>query len=129
MRLFHRITRKDSTGRLGEAVAIEYLAGRGYKIVETNYRQPFGEIDIVAYAQETLVFVEVKTRHSNDYGTPSEAVDGRKRRQLSRIAQEYIQRHRLHDAPARFDVVAILLDRDDRPVTIELIENAFDYCG
>jgi len=117
------------TGRLGEACAIDYLVRHGYEIVAKNYRKPFGEIDIIAREQGTLVFIEVKTRRSRRFGGPSEAVDLRKQRQLSRIAQDYLAQHRLGDSAARFDVVGVILDAGNRPVEVELIRDAFEYVG
>lgn len=115
------------TGRLGESLAVEFLIGQRYAIVEKNYRRSCGEVDIIARDGGTLVFIEVKTRHSTVFGTPFEAVDARKQRQLSRIAQEYLQTHRLSEAPARFDVIAVRLDRDNRPAVIDHMKNAFDF--
>ena len=118
-----------TTGRLGETFAAEYLVRQGYVIVEKNYRRPFGEIDIVARERGVLVFVEVKTRHASGYGTPVEAVDARKQRQLSRIAQDYLLNGRLIDTAARFDVIGVILDAHNRPAEIELIKDAFDFVG
>jgi putative endonuclease len=118
-----------TTGRLGETFAAEYLVRQGYEILEKNYRRQFGEVDIVARDRGTLVFVEVKTRHSNIYGTPFEAVDKRKQRQLSKTAQGYLLSCQLHDTAARFDVIGVTLDTNNQPVQIELIRNAFDFAG
>jgi len=115
------------TGRLGESLAAEFLTRRRYVIVAKNYRKPYGEVDIIARDGDTLVFVEVKTRQSLEFGSAFEAVDGRKQRQLCRIAQEYLQSHGLLEAPARFDVIAVRLDNDNRPVAIDHIKNAFDF--
>jgi len=120
---------RATTGRLGEAWAIDYLVRQGYEIIETNYRRPFGEVDIIAREQGALVFIEVKTRRSRRFGGPSEAVDGRKQRQLSRIAQHYLAQHRLGDSAARFDVVGVILDAHDQPVEMELIRDAFESIG
>jgi putative endonuclease len=117
------------TGRLGEAFAAEYLVRQGYEILEKNYRRQFGEVDIVARDRGTLVFVEVKTRHSHLYGAPVEAVDKRKQRQLSKIAQGYLLSCQLHDTAARFDVIGVTLDKNNQPAQIELIRNAFDFAG
>jgi putative endonuclease len=114
------------TGRQGESLAAEFLVKQRYVIVEYNYRKPYGEVDIIARDGGTLVFIEVKTRKSSGFGSAFEAVDGRKQRRLSRIAQEYLQSRGLLGSPARFDVVAIRLDGDNRPVTIDHIKNAFD---
>jgi putative endonuclease len=116
-----------TTGRLGESLALEFLVGKRYAIVEKNYRKQYGEVDIIAWDGATLVFVEVKTRHSTIFGTPFEAVDARKQRQISRIAQEYLQTHQLGESSARFDVIAVLLDRGNRPAVIDHMKNAFDF--
>jgi len=113
------------TGCFGEALAVEFLTRRRYAIVEVNYRKPYGEVDIIARDGDILVFVEVKTRKSSGFGTPFEAVDSRKQRQISRIAQEYLQSHGLLETSARFDVIAIRLD-GDQPAVIDHIKNAFD---
>jgi len=127
--VYNRKDLRAATGRLGEACAVDYLVRRGYEIVAQNYRKPFGEIDIIARERGTLVFIEVKTRRSRGFGDPSAAVDVRKQRQLSRIAQDYLVQHRLGDSAARFDVVGVILDGDDRPVEVELIKDAFEYIG
>lgn len=115
------------TGRLGEHFAAEFLRRLRYQVVATNYRQPFGEVDIIAKDGATLVFVEVKTRKSSAFGTAAEAVDGRKQRQLSRVALEYLHRHNLHEAAARFDVLAVRLDSDNRLLGVDHLKNAFDF--
>ena len=122
-------TKKDrttGTGRLGEGMALRHLQERGYEILATNYRKRFGEVDIVARWRGTIVFVEVKTRHSRRYGVPQEAVDERKQRQLARIAQDYLAAHHLENAPARFDVIAETLDPEEQPSRIDHIDNAFE---
>jgi putative endonuclease len=123
------IKKKTSAGvgQLGEALAAEYLRDRRYVIVETNYRRACGEVDIIARDRGALVFVEVKCRSSDRYGAPSEAVDARKQRQLSRIALEYLHARQLVDTPARFDVISVRLHPDNQQPTIEHIQNAFDF--
>ncbi|WP_091232931.1 YraN family protein [Microbacterium sp. 3J1] len=77
---------KDDFGRAGESRAVEYLTGRGYDIIERNWRCPQGEIDIIASTGAHLAVVEVKTRRSSAYGHPFEAVDARKLRRLWQLA-------------------------------------------
>ena len=115
-----------SPGRSGEDIAAAYLQRLGYHIITRNYRRRFGEIDIIARDVDVLVFVEVKARRSNRCGSPFEAVDRRKQRQISRVALDYITRHGLEDRPARFDVVAVFL-RKDRSPQVEIIKDAFEY--
>lgn len=114
------------TGPQGENIAVSFLENQGYTLLDRNYRQRFGEIDIVAEERGVLVFIEVKTRKSDRYGNPFEAVDIRKQRKLSRMAQEYISRNKMEHRDARFDVVAVRLRQDSSP-EVELVRNAFDF--
>ena len=111
-------------GQEGEAIAVRYLKKSGYKILEKNYRNKLGEIDIVAKDRDTLVFVEVKTRHSDQYGHPKWAVTPRKQRKISMVALYYIKENQQSNRKARFDVVTVL-DRLEKPV-VEIIKNAFE---
>ena len=99
-------------GAWGEDQAVEYLRQQGIKIIERNFRTPVGEIDIIARHKSVLLFVEVKTRRSNAFGTPQEAVGPRKQRQIIRTAQWYLQNHKNIKLQPRFDVVAILCQSD-----------------
>ncbi|NIA04938.1 MAG: YraN family protein [Proteobacteria bacterium] len=116
------------TGRAGEDVAAAFLLGRGYRIIARNYRRRFGEIDIIAEDGAVLVFVEVKARKTARFGNPFEAVDRRKQRQISRVALDYITRHKEENRPARFDVVAVEL-KEGAPPRVEMIKDAFEFCG
>lgn len=121
-----RITR----GQQGERLAVNYLETHGYLILDRNVRLRRGEIDIVARKQGVLVFVEVKTRTSNRFGCPAEAVTPAKARHLIQAAREYLHSGRAgaKEPDIRFDVVSILLPPDGEAV-IELFENAFDIAG
>ena len=114
-------------GKTGEDLACRELERRGYAIVARRYRQRYGELDIVARDGPTLVFVEVKARESRDFGEAAEAVTWLKRRTMSRLAVDYMARHRLTNCPCRFDVVSIHLEAGD-PV-VEVYQNAFDSCA
>jgi putative endonuclease len=112
-------------GRRGEELARALLKKRGYKVLETNVRGHFGEIDIVARKDKCHVFVEVRTRTGNDFGTPEESIDRRKRDKLVTCALDYVAKHEaLHDACWRIDVVAIELDEEGRQTRAELVEGA-----
>lgn len=128
--LFRRtIGKKDRTqadvGHAGEEMATAFVEDLGYTVVTRNYRKRFGEIDIVAEDGETLVFIEVKTRSSERFGSPLEAVDARKQLRMARAALDYMASCGQHDRLARFDVVAVRL-QPDGPPQIEHIRNAFD---
>ena len=118
----------QKTGPQGEDIAVSFLEKQGYVILARNYRQRFGEIDIVAEDAGVLVFIEVKTRKNNRYGSPFEAVDIRKQKKLSLMALDYIARNKMEDSAARFDVVAVLLQQNSHP-EVEIIRDAFDFQG
>jgi putative endonuclease len=114
-----------STGTIGEEVASRFLKKHGYKIVKKNFSTPLGEIDIIALDKGIIVFVEVKTRKSRQFGSPQEAIDYRKQKKLSQVASLYLNQKNLNNEKARFDVVAILLS-PGQGEKIELIKNAFE---
>ncbi len=109
----------------GEDLAVSALEKSRYKIVERNYRTRAGEIDIVAREGECLVFVEVRTRASIEYGWPQETVIARKQKKLCRAARWYLQKNRIEDVPCRFDVVAIVMNEALDEPQVEVIKNAF----
>jgi len=112
-------------GARGEEAAVKLLRRRGYTILCRNYRCPLGELDIVAREGETIVFVEVKTRSTEEYGDPLEAVGWGKQRKLARLAQHFLLTHRLHGSPCRFDVVSVVIGTDGRVHSIDHIPDAF----
>jgi len=121
------IDTRKKLGNRGEKIAGNFLRKQGYQIIEKNYHSRLGEIDIVAREDESIVFVEVKTRRSTDFGLPEEALSYDKRRRLSKLALGYLAHRRIKDTNCRFDVVSILMDNKKvRKVKhIELIKNAF----
>jgi len=110
-------------GRLGEDLAHRYLRGRGCTVVARNYRPPAGrgEIDLVVWHGEKLVFVEVKTRDSAEFGEPERAVDADKQLHLIRAARDYARRAGVEWQQVRFDVVAVILSSR----RIEWLRDAF----
>jgi len=120
---------RNILGQRGEKLAAEHLLMKGFRIIARNYRNHFGEIDIIALdiSQQpgTLVFVEVKTRKNVLFSHPCEAVTRKKQLQISRVAMAYLSENKLEDSATRFDVVAILLP-DNGLTRIDLIQNAFD---
>ena len=125
-RLFPRRT----LGQRGEAAAARYLRRRRYKILARSDRLGPGELDLVALDRDrTIVFVEVKTRRSEDAGHPSEAVGPAKQRRLTRLAVTSLKRHGLLEHPARFDVIAVTWPQGKWFPKIEHIKNAFEAVG
>jgi putative endonuclease len=115
---------RRETGILGEKLAKDYLKKRGYRIRESNYRCPEGEVDIIAEHNDYLVFVEVKTRRSREFGSPEESITAEKREKLRAVAAHYQQTHDKLPQLWRIDVVAIELGPKNKPTRIELFENA-----
>ncbi len=111
-------------GEKSENLAVWYLKKNGYKIIEQNYRNRMGEIDIIAREKKTIVFVEVKSRRSIRFGNPKWAVTPKKQRKISMVALYYLKTTQQIDAKARFDVVSITSNRDEPQ--IEIVRNAFD---
>jgi putative endonuclease len=125
-----RLFPKKSLGQRGEVAAARFLRRRGYKIIAQGNRLRSGELDLVAVDRDrTIVFVEVKTRQSQDAGHPSEAVTPDKQRRLTRLAVTYLKRHGLLEYPARFDVIAITWPDDKWRPQIEHFQNAFEAAG
>jgi putative endonuclease len=88
-------------------MAVEYLQGKGYKILHRNYKVKFGEADIIAKDGEYLVFIEVKTRKGDLYGQPYEAVDAKKQQKLRSIALSFMKSAG-YELPVRFDIISII---------------------
>ena len=104
-------------GYYGEQAALAYIRHQtDYRIRCCNYRNRMGEIDIIADHGRTLVFIEVKTRRSERYGRPCEAVEWRKRQKITSVASGYLKQFRLWDKPCRFDVIEVWPGADDQPV-------------
>ncbi|SDO80011.1 YraN family protein [Desulforhopalus singaporensis] len=121
------LNRLQLLGKNGEKRAAGFLKRNGFKLVEQNFRCRYGEIDIIAYDGPCLVFVEVKTRSSNDYGNPLSAVTARKQQQICKAAQLFLAQKNLYHCQVRFDVVAVLHQKG-QPPRIDLVKNAFEYC-
>lgn len=116
--------KRRNTGILGEKLARDFLKKRGYRIVETNYRCPEGEVDIIARDRDFLVFVEVRTKKSLEFGSPEESITPVKKERMIAVASRYYQTHENLPQSWRIDVVAVELDQKDKLKRIELIENA-----
>ena len=126
---FARRFPKKSLGDRGEDAAAKLLKRRGFHILARSLDSPLGELDIVAVDGRTVVFVEVKTRRSDDAGRASEAIDQRKEQRMTQAALAYLKSNRLLGYSARFDVVAITWPDDARKPTIEHFKNAFSPVG
>ena len=113
-----RDRRNKKLGNEGERQAVKYLKGCGYKILERGYKNPFGEVDIIASKDDVVAFIEVKTRLSENFGAPSEAVTKSRREKYKKGAEYYFLGKEI-DVTVRFDIIEILHGE------INHIENAF----
>ena len=116
-------------GDRGERAAVRFLKSQGFRIVATQYRNRFGEVDIIARDDRQIVFVEVKTRKSTDAGQPHEAVDIRKQRKLTKTALCWLKQNKRLEQGARFDVVSIVWAEDFDQPEIRHFRNAFEASG
>ena len=99
----------NPTAKKGEELAVSYLRKNGYKIIERNFRKGYGEIDIVAIHENTLVFIEVKTRTSNSFGSPLESITPWKLESLIKTAEFYKMIHPQLPDSLRIDAVSVIL--------------------
>jgi putative endonuclease len=114
------------SGRAGEKAAVRLLKRRGYRIIGTNIRTPFGELDIVARHKGAMVFAEVKSRLSHSLGPPFLSVTTAKQRHIIKNALYYLKRNGLIDSAWRIDVVSVKLNHDYEVENVEIIENAVE---
>ncbi len=115
-------------GQRGEMAAWKYLADRGYKIIEKNYRAPMGEMDVIAEKAGRFIFVEIKTRRGQNFGLPQEAVGLTKQKKLAQIASFYLKKQKKENARVSFEVLAVLWN-EEGVHKYTLIENAFELQG
>ena len=111
-------------GKSGEEIALHYLEDKKYKIIARGFRLFRGEIDIIAFDRKTLVFVEVKTRKSRDFGLPEESVTPSKQRQIRKIAQGFLAKNNFQDVECRFDVISLSFN-ENKGYSVRHIKNAF----
>jgi putative endonuclease len=124
-----RIFPPRSLGYRGERAAERFLRRQGYLILARGLRNRLGELDLIAVEKRTVVFVEVKTRTTQDAGHPADAVDADKQQRMTRAALSYLKRHDLLEHSARFDVIAVTWPERGGPPVIEHFKNAFDPVG
>ena len=109
-------------GKEGEEIARRYLENKGYKVIECNYRTKRAEIDIITKYKNTLVFVEVRTKHHEWHGTPEETIDYKKRMRLRGNAVAYVHRKRYYGS-YRIDAVCLVIDENEGLRRIDHYEN------
>lgn len=118
--------RRQALGKLGEDLAARRLAAQGYSVRERNWRCPTGELDLVLERDDALIFVEVRTRRGDRFGTPEESITPRKRARLISAALTYLDAHAATDRAWRIDVVAIEIGPRGEVVRFNHLENALE---
>ncbi len=116
-------------GKRGELATERWLLKAGWIIIERGYQDRFGEIDLIAVENDSIVFVEVKTRTHDELGDPAEAVDESKQKRITQTAKGYLKWHDLTEYPVRFDVVSIVWHSKKREPEIVHYRNAFEPTG
>ncbi|MBU4334813.1 MAG: YraN family protein [Candidatus Omnitrophica bacterium] len=117
--------KRKKLGKEGEEAAVKFLRSKGYKIIEKNFSNYLGEIDIIAKDKDTICFVEVKTRSSDQYDSPFEAVSQKKQVKIARVAMSYLQQIDKMEAKSRFDVVGIDHEKEGED-RISIVKDAFE---
>lgn len=116
-------------GEYTESLACQFLENKGFKLVERNFNCRFGEIDLIMQDNDSLVFIEVRYRRNNNYGSGAETITANKQSKLIKTASAYLQRHaKLNRYPARFDVISItgpIETTNIENINVDWIENAF----
>lgn len=105
------MTYQKEIGDIGEGIAAEYLEGLGYQLLDRNYKTRYGELDLIMMDSEDIVFVEVKTRTSDTFGTPESSISAGKLERLQNAALLWLQEHLEASDDWRIDVIAIVIDR------------------
>lgn len=119
---------KLEIGKRGEDAAVDFLKRKGYRIIERNYKNKLGEIDIIAKDNNTLCFIEVKTRTSLDFGYPQEAITAAKQKKINKVALSYLKQYNLLSISARFDIISVISNNQNK-FDIEIIKDAFPLEG
>lgn len=116
---------RKEIGKIGEEAATRHLEDQGYQILGRNWSTRLGELDIIATDQEAIIFVEVRTTSSNQFGYGFQSIDFRKQHKVRRLALQYLQNQQLHSKPLRFDVVSVLLNGQREIQELQHIPAAF----
>lgn len=112
-------------GDYGEDIARNYLISKNYKIIDSNYRNRYGEIDIICFHRDILVFIEVKSRFDTLFGTPIEAINIKKQKKIANLSLLYIIKKRFTNINCRFDVIEIYFNKFNDAYKINHIDDAF----
>lgn len=121
------MTKNKELGQLGEKIARQYLEKQGYQIIAQNYKNYFGEIDLIAREGNLFIFVEVKTRLKNTFGSPEESINHQKQKKLIRISSQYLLNNKIEGENYRIDCLAIEINKSKGGAIIRHIKDAVKY--
>lgn len=117
--------KRIALGKRGEEIAEKFLRNKGYDVIERNYRCSIGEIDIICINDNKLVFVEVRSRSTNNYGLPEESINFTKKKKIRAVALHFLQSQNRLIKEIQFDVIAIRFSKEGAIESLEHYENAF----
>ena len=120
-----RMKFNKSLGSVGEAKALRFLKKKGFKILKTNYRLTYGEIDIIALKKEVIHFIEVKTRSHSNYESAVNAIDTHKLKHIVQTAESFLSNYHKNYKSSQIDACLVLF-KDEQNCTIELLENIYE---
>lgn len=118
---------QQELGKFGEKIAREFLEKKNYQIITQNYKNYFGEIDLIAKDSNFFVFIEVKTRLKNTFGRPEESINRQKQKKLIRISNQYLLENKIEEENYRIDCLAIEIDETKKRAVIRHIKDAVKY--
>lgn len=112
-------------GSFGEALARDYLTSKGYKILNMNFRNKFGEIDIICKKNNLLIFCEIKSRYSNSFGSPIESITCYKQKQIIKLSELYLISKKYYNFNVRYDIIEVLFNTITSSHIINHVQDAF----
>ena len=112
-------------GSFGEALARDYLISKGYKILNMNFRNKFGEIDIICKKNNLLIFYEIKSRYSNSFGSPIESITCYKQKQIIKLSELYLISKKYYNFNVRYDIIEVIFNTITSSHIINHVQDAF----
>lgn len=112
-------------GSFGEALARDYLISKGYKILNMNFRNKFGEIDIICKKNNLLIFFEIKSRYSNSFGSPIESITCYKQKQIIKLSELYLISKKYYNFNVRYDIIEVIFNTITSSHIINHVQDAF----
>lgn len=122
--ILNKLTSRQQKGHQAEQAAKQYLEKQGFIFMQANFHSRHGEIDLIMQDADTIVFIEVRYRTNDQWGSALESIDSRKQERIKKTALHYLHQKNAHESAVRFDVIAMQAD-NDKPLAINWVKNAF----